>query len=419
MTTELPAGFLTLPADGDGSLASLLKKLSLLGLRELLTFPPAGAGQLAPKLQRFQQWLEATARGIDRKALVRALGHVDQRALTLALASGTAAPERVFGELVPALLAATVRESGRRGVQETLLWDVPLARLWDGARVIDFEPPAQGILADPTGLTLRSHDGTNVELDSGELALASATAQRPQTPLLGDTGPALCTLDSNPLSMLEEHPEKGGNAIDLGGKTRDEWRAALVEAFALIEATLPALHAEIVGSLQRIVPVGYEPEKHLSASYMEAPGLIYMTLHPSALTLAEAIIHETQHGKLNTLRWFDPVLENGDTTWSKSPVRPDLRPLRGVLLAVHAFVPVAGLHLRLLEQGHAIAQSPPFERRRREVLSANEDGLKTLRELGTPTEVGKRVMAGLEALHAATRSAGPRTLGDATVAALG
>lgn len=418
MITELPTGFLTLPPAGDGTLRSLSKKLALLSLKELLTLSPRRAPGLAAPLTRFQRWLEATARGPERKALIRALDRVDPRTWALTLASDAAAAEPILKQLVPALLCGVAREGRALGVRETLLWDVPIARLWAGARVLDFEPMAQGILASPSGFELRLHDGTMMELGD-EFEHPSVTVQAPFTVLGEDAGPVLSTLDANPLFELEEHPEKSGNAVSLGGRSPEQWRLALAEALALIASSLPALHAELLASLERVVPVGYEPEKHLSASYREAPGLVYMTLHPSALTMAEALVHETQHGKLNALRWFDPVLENGDTTWSKSPVRPDLRPLRGVLLAVHAFVPVAALHLRLAEAGHAIAQTPHFERRRREVLAANEDGLRTLRELGSPTPVGQRVMAGLEALHGVTRAAGPEVLSDATVAALG
>jgi HEXXH motif-containing protein len=190
---------------------------------------------------------------------------------------------------------------------------------------------------------------------------------------------------------VEEHPGKQGNATDLAERSVDEWCAALNQALALIEVGLPALYAELTHTLRRVVPVGYHPERHLSASYTEAPGLIYMTLHPDPLTLAEAIVHETQHGKLNALLWHDAVLINGRTEWTTSPVRDDLRPLMGVLLAVHAFVPVARLHRGLAEAGHPIAAMEPFQMRREAVLASNADGLRTLYRLGQWTEQGARL----------------------------
>ena len=47
----------------------------------------------------------------------------------------------------------------------------------------------------------------------------------------------------------------------------------------------------------------------------------------------------------------------------KSPVRPDPRPLWGILLAVHAFLPVAVMHRRLRADSHPIVRSfEPGER---------------------------------------------------------
>ena len=235
----------------------------------------------------------------------------------------------------------------------------------------------------------------------------------------GQRFPCLALTDNNPLAMLETHPEKSGNTVDLGGRTIADWCGALATAFGLIETALPLLLAEIGRSVERIIPVGYEARRHLSASYFEAPGLIYLTLHPEPLTLAEAIVHESQHGKLNLLRWFDPVLKNGHTDWAPSPVRPDLRPLHGVLMAVHAFVPVAALHLRLAELQHPLSRTAAFARRRSEVLGANAAGLATLREHAQPTALGRRVLDALESLHAALADKAPQLLEDVGVEALG
>ena len=209
----------------------------------------------------------------------------------------------------------------------------------------------------------------------------------------------LSLTDTNPLAMDEAHPEKSGNAVDLSGRPVEEWRAALAAALELVEAGLPEWFAELPLALQRIVPVGFHAERHLSASYREAPGLAYLSLHPDPLTLAEAIVHETQHGKLNALSWLDPVLENGHTEWSPSPVRPDLRPLMGVLLAAHAFVPVAALHARLADLGHPAMLGK--EARRAEVLRSNAAALEAVRAKGKTTALGQRLVTELEALHAA------------------
>ena len=250
-------------------------------------------------------------------------------------------------------------------------------------------PSTRALQLDAAGLSLLT--------ESGLTALASlpVTGPQPEDAHVPLARGHLSLHDTNPLWSVEEHPGKHGNATDLAERSVEEWRAALNEALAIIEAGLPGLYAELSQTLRRVVPVGYHAERHLSASYTEAPGLIYMTLHPDPLTLADAIIHETQHGKLNALLWHDVVLGNGRTEWTTSPVRDDLRPLMGVLLAVHAFVPVARLHRGLADRRHPIAQTEPFRARREAVLASNADGLATLYRLGQWTDLGARLRDGL------------------------
>ncbi len=189
----------------------------------------------------------------------------------------------------------------------------------------------------------------------------------------------LCTIDNNPLRDLEAHPDKDGNAMNLGGRDAQEWVASLREALAIVERALPDFRAEIDLLLQQVVPVGFDAESHLSASYRESLGTIYVSLHPNPLTMAEALIHEVSHNKLNALLELDPVLNNGYTETFTSPVRPDPRPLMGVLLAVHAFQPVA----RMLEQ----LNDPALERRFEQVRTQNREGVSVL-EAADPTPVG-------------------------------
>ena len=223
-----------------------------------------------------------------------------------------------------------------------------------------------------------SLDGEGPELD------------RPYHPIEG--GLVLALADNNPLAMLEAHPDKLGNAIDLGGKTADEWVAALREALGLIEEHVPDLHRELLLYVQQIVPVGFDEQAHLSASYLEDIGTIYLTLHPQPMTMAEAVIHELSHNKLNALLELAPLLDNAFSPLYRSPVRPDPRPLHGVLLAVHAFLPVARLYERMREAGHPWASSPDFQRRRREVEAKNHEGAQVLLENGRPTPAGRAVL---------------------------
>ncbi len=214
--------------------------------------------------------------------------------------------------------------------------------------------------------------------------------ERPFHAIDGDI--VLALTDNNPLSMFEAHPDKQGNTIDLGGKTVADWTSVLRDGLRLIEITLPDLRREMDLFVQQIIPVGFDQEKHLSASYQETIGTIYMSLHPSLMTMTEALIHEFSHNKINALFELDDVLENAFSPLYTSPVRPDPRPLHGVLLAVHAFLPVARLYERMVETGHPLAQNAAFLERFEKIRQINAEGAEVVLENGRPTAIGKTLI---------------------------
>lgn len=216
------------------------------------------------------------------------------------------------------------------------------------------------------------------------------------------------TVDHNPIAAFEAHPDKAGNHIDLGNRPEDEWIAILDECFALVARFMPGELAEMRTMLHLIIPVGYDTEKHLSASYREAVGTIYLTLHPNVMIMTEALIHEFQHNKFNVSAYSTEYLTNAFHPRYKSPVRPDPRPLWGIMLAVHAFLPVADLYRRMRDGGHPWAESPDFTRRMSELDLKNHEGMNMLRAHGQLTTAGRAMFDELEALeqrHLADRSA--------------
>ncbi len=256
---------------------------------------------------------------------------------------------------------------------------------------IEIPPGATGASFSPGRLEV-SHPGGTAAWDLAALALGDEApgASRVYHPIAG--GIALALADNNPLAMVEAHPDKEGNTIDLGGHDLDAWLSVLRAAFDLIERHLPALRVEMDLHLHQVVPVGYHREKHLSASYQEALGTIYMTLHPSLMTMTEAIIHEFSHNKINALFELDPLLENAFWPLYASPVRPDPRPLHGVLLAVHAFQPVARLYERMIAAGVPEAARPDFTTRYARVRQLNHEGAEVVLAHGRPTVIGRGVL---------------------------
>ncbi len=203
----------------------------------------------------------------------------------------------------------------------------------------------------------------------------------------------LASVDGNPLAMSEAHPDKQGNAVDLGGRSVDEWTSTLAGALELIARFMPDLRGEIDLYLHTLVPVGWDEHQHLSASYQEIIGSVYMTLHPQRMTMVEATIHEFQHNKLHALLELDPLLHNAFAPLYCSPVRPDPRPLQGLLLAVHAFQPVARLYQLMRDAGFPGSEQPDFARRFAQIVKANHEGASVLLEHGQPTAIGRSLLA--------------------------
>lgn len=284
------------------------------------------------------------------------------------LATRHALPERVSLERPPRRIVSL---PGRR------VLEVPA-----GTRRVDFE---NGRVRFVVGLG-PSGEAHTVALDDAP----DETAPTIYEPIAGDI--VLALVDNNPIAMAEAHPDKQGNAIDLGERPAREWADTLAEALAIIGRYLPELRAEIDLYIHQIVPVGYDPRKHLSASYQEIIGTIYMTLHPNLMTMVEATIHEFQHNKLHALLELDPLLHNAFSPLYASPVRPDPRPLQGVLLAVHAFQPVARLYQRMREAGESICDHPDFQRRYGQVIDGNHEGATVLLENAEPTPIGASVL---------------------------
>ena len=318
--------------------------------------------------------------------LLDAMGEVDVLTPLLCLESGQGPVSDLLADAIPALLVAL---AFRGALSNGLVWEGPIQRIRDPSQagVSVLNPPARALYVDRGVVEVQLTDGRRVAAES-----------LPNHLSLFPLGPNLDCLCSIPTHWRALNCIQTKMAMQSTWEIVlfREWTTMLDQALEVIAETLPGWHSELPHALRRIVPVGYQAQMHLSASYREALGLCYLTLHPSCLTMAEAVVHETQHGKINALSYLDPILYNAFTEWSPSPVRPDLRPLWGVLLAVHAFVPVSVLHARLADMGHPLSLDPQFARRRMEVLQGNLRGMQILKTSGKPTPMGARILRDME-----------------------
>ena len=274
-------------------------------------------------------------------------------------------------------------------IPDTLQVSRPPARLASlGARLAVTLPADARRVTFLSGRMSVERPGEVVEYDLG--ARDDLRFDHPYRPIAGEL--VLALTDNNPLAMYEAHPNKSGNAINLGDHPAEEWCGMLARALDLIATYLPEIRGEIELFIQQMVPVGYDDHRHLSASYQESIGTIYLTLHPNLMTMTEAVIHEFSHNKINALFELDPVLENAFWPLYTSPVRPDPRPLHGIVLAVHAFQPVARLYEAMIARGHEWAQKPDFLRRYEQVKKVNREGASVVLEHGRPTAIGRGLL---------------------------
>lgn len=301
---------------------------------------------------------------------------------------------------------------GRPGAIASLLRDpviaAPLRCLRDGLGDVDecvaelvgqslFQLALDGALETsveverPPPLLLSPRHGAHLEVRGAWRATPGLQAEHGAYHAV-DAHLSLASRDNNPLRNVEAHPDKTGNAVDLGARSAADWCSALEGALTTIGEHLPELRQEARLFLRQVVPVGFHAERHESATYREAIGTLYLSLHPDRMTMAEAIVHELSHTKLHALMELDPVLENPPDETHSSPVRPDPRPLRGVLMAVHAFVPVARLYEQMREDDAPLSKRPGFDDRFAQIVRGNAEGFAVLSQHARPTPVGVGIL---------------------------
>lgn len=348
-----------------------------------LTVPQAGSNTLREIVSRGLRNLALRLLRLPRPVGVEGwdvfLGHVSRLARSAPGALFSALRQPSVGTLVRCLLDPSRTDIDHADLGQRLLHVLPL----EAGEAWPAEPPP----LDRAYTCWRSRvvvdaSGERGKDDEGALFVR----------LDGDI--TLCRADDSPLALHEAHPTKHGNATSLGGQPLDAWTTSLTNAIAAVGVALPPLHAEMGLLLRQIVPVGFDAQRHVSASFRENVGTAYVSLHPHPRTMVEALVHEFSHNKLNALLELDPILENGFEPLYSSPVRPDPRPLHGVLLAVHAFVAVAAVYRGLSERGHPLAREKGFSQRYDAIVQKNLDGLQTLQN-AMPTDVGSDLMSEL------------------------
>jgi HEXXH motif-containing protein len=175
-----------------------------------------------------------------------------------------------------------------------------------------------------------------------------------------------------------------------------ELAAVLERGVGFLAEHWPAAIEDVRTWLRGVIAITAPGTHVYSASAAALPLIVKLTARTdeSPPLLAETLVHETAHGKLESLWDMAPLLANDDAeSGYHHPWRPDPRPLRGVFLAAHAFGNVMLLYRNAVERGWAEGDAP------HEVLCAQvTTALGTLEQHATFTTTGLAVFERLRRL---------------------
>jgi hypothetical protein len=117
--------------------------------------------------------------------------------------------------------------------------------------------------------------------------------------------------------------------------------ALRAQAYAAAAVVEPA--AWIHSLVAVVVPLDGASPYGRSASRADLPGLVFLDTK-SEVAVLELLVHEAAHHLLYFAEARRPLVDPDDTRRFESPLRPDLRPLRGILLAYHALAYICALY---------------------------------------------------------------------------
>ncbi|HEX5120262.1 MAG TPA: HEXXH motif-containing putative peptide modification protein [Pseudonocardiaceae bacterium] len=151
--------------------------------------------------------------------------------------------------------------------------------------------------------------------------------------------------DTDPYREFDEaRPPHESSSIELL-----EWRKLLDEAWDTLVHRHPRWAREIGAGVSVVTPAVHNRTSS-GFSSAGAIGAIALPAGQSVLELAETLVHEFQHSKLNAVARLVDLVEDDTGGRFYAPWRPDPRPLSGMLHGIYAFVSVAEFWLAQADQ---------------------------------------------------------------------
>lgn len=170
-----------------------------------------------------------------------------------------------------------------------------------------------------------------------------------------------------------------------------EQRSALRGALQLVGAVWPEMHRELARTVQRLVPI--QADSAIGAADLCSHGTVYMNIQRFSDTtkLAEELVHEASHVRLNMLMAPQAVVLNAPTEHFASPLRRDARPMFGVFHQVFVLTRILELYRRVsrvdTSQAHHVGA----------VAHQLADGLAIVERYGRLSDVGVELLRSMSA----------------------
>lgn len=260
---------------------------------------------------------------------------------------------------------------------------------------------------DHETLTLSAPDGRRAVLDRSQILVAARERRTAALRRLADgfryrVLPLSCELfevsNGDPYLRLPERVSY--NFETLTRPAEDRWVLSIERAWDMIVEADPLVADEIANVIDVMVPVVSDVvDVHLSSSFPELFGGFYLSWSSQAQTLAEAIVHEYHHVKLNAILENDPIIIGGtEEAIFYSPWRDDPRPLSGLLHAVYAFAGVTRFwlaHLKCIAHASEPSETERIGAMIAKSVSQLEHAIDSLQQHTAFTEAGRRLVDAL------------------------
>lgn len=213
----------------------------------------------------------------------------------------------------------------------------------------------------------------------------------------------LTTEDKNPDNKESTHPDHKDTAF-LGwwDIEKEKWADLYGEAFAILWKISPGFMFELNRMIYKIIPFGVSRWMHNSWSYSTCIWHLYMSypleIEMPVFAVLEAIIHESNHNKLNLIMKSDPLILNTREELYYSPYRPDARHIPGIYLWLHALVAVIYIFI----YAHAswkLSLNPAWLEKSLIYHMKNALSLRVLDKYGIYTSLGKEILDEMRKVH--------------------